>query len=1132
MIDDENDIILEEEQEENPSNKFHIKQFYHPQLKTQRILSISTSKKYIYLVTDNSQILLIDSVTLRPLKDTYSIPQSVSKRKFKENLTKIWSDRNGNHNIIRYNNGIYYFNSNYPNIKELKNFQDKEICSVDFDDENNEPKATKHFLATDYKNNIYDCNITIGSNDSSKDFLLIENIEKLTRLLILDWEDVELMEETNEEKSSNPNAIQRIERIYGIKFIKSIKNNMYWIIAVTKNRFYQFRGDGTEFKQIFGIFDFDPTIFYRSCKIFPTKLNQSKYTNYTNINILYKEDDNNGDKNNSSPKNEKINQFGWKTDSGYCFGYINYNEDSKINDIPNEQNTFEVVPYTRITNKGEKIDRDEPIDITHTSNHIFMLYKDCITIINKLNSYIIDTIYFEKSYDLMVYNEFSKGNEIIILSSKEGLYQIPLKDENKDIWKYYLEIDDFEKALFYCNSEKRKKRINRIEAEIKFEKEKDGLNAASLFSNSDESFENVCLKYLMKDNYEGLSFYLQCYMGTNLNKNNSKKKKQKEKEKEKEKDDDKKEDKKKEDELQLNLISTWVVEIMLNKKDLTMAEFRQTIRENKNYLNAGLIIQLLLHRGKIKEFIEFASIIGDYEQIIFYFINHGQVNEALERINWFISCSDDQETLIMLSDVFSKYINLFLRYNSKESLELLQHSFKDIKMEKLVEALLNSTIQMKNINDEKKVSLTKEKEKEIEKEKEKEKEINQKRLVSYLRFLIDKQKIEDESDMQNLNNLYLYYLSKNKETKNDLIDYLKAPLIKNKGKKDYSIINKKKGALFQIDFAKRLLKNDKCAYSLVLALMGKYSQGVKTALKFGDQECQRIAKFIASNAPDENIKKKLWIDIFIYNNHNDFKEALGLVKESKILKVEDVLPYITDTIKIEDFQNQIDQCVGEYESNIKKIKENINEYNIATESIKVDINKIKRKPIERSSNDCKCEICNKQLNSNFFLFPCGHIFDINCIKNALLDYEVTGLNYLHDKNVEIDDLFFELGFSKERIFVDSPLSKNLSQSIIKNQEDISTEKSSIIFFTRGKKIDNVKEKKEEEPINNNISVKKSPNDIKKLKNHLFEILGEQCVLCGDFLIDSVQFSLSQKDVFKPDKNGKSLKIPKENQFLF
>ena len=386
--------------------------------------------------------------------------------------------------------------------------------------------------------------------------------------------------------------------------------------------------------------------------------------------------------------------------------------------------------------------------------------------------------------------------------------------------------------------------------------------------------------------------------------------------------------------------------------------------------------------------------------------------------------------------------------------------------------------------------------------------------------------------MQNLNNLYLYYLSKNKETKNDLIDYLKAPLIKNKGKKDYSIINKKKGALFQIDFAKRLLKNDKCAYSLVLALMGKYSQGVKTALKFGDQECQKIAKFIASNAPDENIKKKLWIDIFIYNNHNDFKEALGLVKESKILKVEDVLPYITDTIKIEDFQNQIDQCVGEYESNIKKIKENINEYNIATESIKVDINKIKRKPIERSSNDCKCEICNKQLNSNFFLFPCGHIFDINCIKNALLDYEVTGLNYLHDKNVEIDDLFFELGFSKERIFVDSPLSKNLSQSIIKNQEDISTEKSSIIFFTRGKKIDNVKEKKEEELINNNISVKKSPNDIKKLKNHLFEILGEQCVLCGDFLIDSVQFSLSQKDVFKPDKNGKSLKIPKENQFLF
>ena len=530
---------------------------------------------------------------------------------------------------------------------------------------------------------------------------------------------------------------------------------------------------------------------------------------------------------------------------------------------------------------------------------------------------------------------------------------------------------------------------------------------------------------------------------------------------------------------------------------------------------------------------EFASIIGDYEKIFFYLINHDDIDTAIEKINWFLNCSDDQETLTKLSEIFSKYINFFLRKNIKESINLLQKRFKDVKIEKLVEALLHCTVQMNQIKNNNDINEKNDKNENNDKILKKKKK-NYQIIIDYLRFLIDKQKIEEENELQNLHNLFLYFLSKSKDYENYLIDYLKIPLKKAQSKKDFSMINKKKQALFQLDFAKRLFENDKRAYSLVLALMGKYSQGVKTALKYGDQECQKIAKFIASNAPDENLKRQLWIDIFIYNNHNDFKEALGLVKESEILKIEDVLPYITDTIKIEDFKNQIDNCVGEYESSIKKIKENINEYNVAAESIKGDINKIKKKPIERNNNDCKCEICNKLIQSSFFLFPCGHIFDMDCIKSALLDYEVTGLKYLHDKNIEIDDLFFKLGFSKERCFVDNASLRNPIQP--QQQEETSNEKSGNIFFNRGKRIESTKKKREEDLINNNIENKNSKSinekEIKKLKNKLYDILGEQCVLCGDFLIDSVQFSLSQKDVFKPDKNGKSLKIPRENEFLF
>ena len=64
----------------------------------------------------------------------------------------------------------------------------------------------------------------------------------------------------------------------------------------------------------------------------------------------------------------------------------------------------------------------------------------------------------------MLYDEFAKDNGIILLNSNKGLYQISLKDENNDIWKDYLEIGDYQKALNFFGSDKLKQKINRIDA--------------------------------------------------------------------------------------------------------------------------------------------------------------------------------------------------------------------------------------------------------------------------------------------------------------------------------------------------------------------------------------------------------------------------------------------------------------------------------------------------------------------------------------------------------------------------------------------------------------------------------------------------------------------------------------------
>jgi hypothetical protein len=275
--------------------------------------------------------------------------------------------------------------------------------------------------------------------------------------------------------------------------------------------------------------------------------------------------------------------------------------------------------------------------------------------------------------------------------------------------------------------------------------------------------------------------------------------------------------------------------------------------------------------------------------------------------------------------------------------------------------------------------------------------------------------------LNNLDNLYLFYLALNPANKHTIINFLKEYFQDKNGKR--------KKAHFRFDYAKTILQDNKLAHALILALMGQYSEAISLALtkdpndpeeSFKDD--QEMAEFIAKNCPDKKLQKNLWIQIFINlgemvgdnsenNNEKKLSKALEIMEKSKVLKIEDVLPYITDSLKIEEFKTHISECISQYEQNINELKQNIRSYNQTAENIKMDINKAKKKPMEIKYNEFKCEICRELIrNKRIFLFPCGHMFDMDCIRKRLLDYENTGLEYLHEDNIKIDKLFYELGY--------------------------------------------------------------------------------------------------------------------------
>ena len=1093
--------LTKEENIKSASDQFPLKKLNLPNFQG-KIASMSSSKKYIYFVTDIGELFRLKSGDLSSLNQAYKIRPESSKSypPFKEKLTKIWTDIAGNHSIIRYKNSVYYFNSEGGVVKELSLFKEKqiEIFAVGFDETNQNAFKTGNILISDYNNNIYEYSITITNMDRD-DFSFKDRISLLDSLIYQDW-DKEEDDEQSKECDSN-------SRIYGIKFYRTnlkpnsqnnqqnsqnpkeakiVINNCY-IIIVTKNKIFQLRGqcENDSFKLLFEKYKKNHSLYNESCKYFPESKSKNDINDF-DINIIIN-------------KYYKFEKFGWRTQSGFIYGDFEYGFDFCPEDI--KKSIY--VPFTKITQGGKKVN-DEPINIVHSINHIFVLYKDCLTIISKVNNNIIHTQYLSKQYNDILYNKFSENNGNLILVSKEnGVYNIPLDKEDIYIWQDYLEIGNYDEAVSICEKINPGliKKIKKTSAEEYYEKGR-GYKAAKDFSVSDEKFETVCILFLMKNDYKNLKKYLTDYTSNNL-------------------DNQKnitqfmlvtfllfnihlKENKK--------IIKGDIEDSSLNKENIELIEqnkellknFNNFIKENKDFLNSELIYQILQSNGRMEEYIEYATIMQDYDKVILYYINEKNVPKALHELSQFAHSTSKEETLQKLCNIFQQNAPLLFKQSPKESILLLREKFqKYVDMEIIIRAIVSMTdkdefgIGIGNIGggDYGKIKIKNDLNEKEENEKKEIKKKNENEILSYLRDLIA-HKDKNMNEERNVHNLYIYYLSKSEDNQEELLEYLKKPL---NNKENLFDINKNKGALFQLDYAKKLFRNNPEALSLVLALMGKHSEGVNLALKTNTKRSKEIAKFIATNTQNEQLKKSLWIDIFCDNKQNE-KDPIKIMKESKILKIEDVLPYISDEIKIEDFKTQISKSINEYEENINHLKEDINNYNKANDVIIDDIYKINKKSTELKYSECKCDICHKIIkNKNLYLFPCGHIFDAICIKKCLKNYEKDGIKKkeLIEKNKIIAELFKKLKINEEP----------------EKDKDESNEKKDILGSSMGQifsKIINIGKEVVNKTKELN-SEKLSSKEIEEEQKKLNELLSEQCVFCGEYLVENVQNSLIDED---------------------
>ena len=448
-----------------------------------------------------------------------------------------------------------------------------------------------------------------------------------------------------------------------------------------------------------------------------------------------------------------------------------------------------------------------------------------------------------------------------------------------------------------------------------------------------------------------------------------------------------------------------------------------------------------------------------------------------------------------------QYIDLFMKKSVKNTVKLLENiTFSQNDQKQLVQVLMGSNFK-RYIEDENNYNI----------------------ILNYLRKII-KQNISSDIQNKNLNNLYLLFLSLSdkKENQKEIVDYLKGPLntyTLNNNVMNVSISNKK--ILIDLSFAEKILKNIPPALSLVYFLMQKYDESIKIALENGEDE---LAIFMTQNIQNEEKQKKIWIKLFnFFKKGKKYSPKNILELSNGILNIEDILPYMDDEIKLHDIKIDLQECIDVYEEGVSQLKQKITTYNKSNNNIQEDIYIINKRKLDLEHSKIRCHVCQNNISDNkFFLFPCGHIFDADCLVKILIDYDANGIGgeELNGKVKAIKNLTEKImnmqrkkSFHKKNIFMGgfTKFSKQTKNTMKKFLNLVKIEQ-------KGKENEKEFEKEKEKEKDKNKIIEDEPDltreeeiQLKELTNGLYNLLREECVLCGQDMINSTQIQFSQED---------------------
>ncbi|KAL7316431.1 tethering complex subunit [Mucor circinelloides] len=820
-----------------------------------------------------------------------------------------------------------------------------------------------------------------------------------------------------------------------------VNNRKYFVMATTTTRIYQFigfvgpnatngthspslgngdvveeRGEKAMFEKLFSKYDVNP-----GYQELPGELPHSELHFFSRFHELQQQG--------------IAESFAWLTGPGIYHGALVYGSqnvgDSVVDDVQLLQ-----YPATPSDDDSGKLVTEIPISVALTEFHFVLLYKDRVRAICQLNDQIVYEEMIPMGHDETVINmTVDDIKKTFWVYTTLAMYELTINNEERDVWKLYLEKKRYNSALRYCKDPAQKDKVFTAQAKDYFGQRRFKMSA-EIFADSTVPFEEVTLMFVEKGEVDALRVYLSSKL-SRLRKN---------------------------DQTQKTMLATWLVEIYLSKlnelEDLASSahcspipneatslipnteayfleqldevrdEFKTFLETYSGNLHRPTTYKLIASQGRNDEFLFFASLIGDYDKVISHWITEKNWTKALAVL------SKEADP-----DVFYKFSPVLMENDPYETVNVWMRQ-SNLNPRQLIPALLRY--------DHKKL---------VEKS-------TQNQAIRYLSHVVTSL---NNTDPAIHNFLLTLYATQKTTDETALLTFLK-----NEGREMH----------YNLDYALRLCTQNGRTQSCVhiYSQMGLYEEAVNLALKNHDVELARIN----ADKPEEDdvLRKKLWLTIakHVVQDNKDIKSALEFLKQSNLLKIEDILPFFPDFVLIDDFKEEICDALEKYNDTIDDIKIEMDEATKSGDSIRLDIRELRsRFALVNAADQCYC--CQYPLYMRaFYMFPCQHGFHGDCLLDKM--YKVLPARHMKRVRTIQDSIAKETsgnsprnGSSRSPIGATTTRFMNTAKNVIFPSDAVHEESKIDPDLTMGK--------------------------IEQLREELDDIVASECVLCGDIMIKSI-----------------------------